>query len=41
MDWKFYPKVLKAIKSRVPEIHLHAFFARRNMVWLKAFWHEL
>jgi len=25
MDWKFYPKVLKAIKSRVPEIHLHAF----------------
>ncbi|MGC8557823.1 MAG: 5-amino-6-(D-ribitylamino)uracil--L-tyrosine 4-hydroxyphenyl transferase CofH [Nitrososphaeria archaeon] len=25
MDWKFYPKVLRAIKSRVPEIHLHAF----------------
>ncbi|MGC8600339.1 MAG: 5-amino-6-(D-ribitylamino)uracil--L-tyrosine 4-hydroxyphenyl transferase CofH [Nitrososphaeria archaeon] len=25
MDWKFYPKVLKAIKSRVPEMHLHAF----------------
>ncbi|MGC9209118.1 MAG: 5-amino-6-(D-ribitylamino)uracil--L-tyrosine 4-hydroxyphenyl transferase CofH [Nitrososphaeria archaeon] len=25
MDWKFYPKVLKAIKSKIPELHLHAF----------------
>ncbi|MDG7036221.1 MAG: 5-amino-6-(D-ribitylamino)uracil--L-tyrosine 4-hydroxyphenyl transferase CofH [Nitrososphaerota archaeon] len=25
MDWGFYPRVLRAIKSRVPEMHLHAF----------------
>jgi len=25
MDWRFYPQVLKAIKSKIPELHLHAF----------------
>ena len=24
-DWSFYPRLLKAIKSKVPEIHIHAF----------------
>lgn len=25
MDWEIYPRILKAIKSKVPNIHIHAF----------------
>ena len=25
MDWTFYPRLLKAIKTKVPDIHIHAF----------------